>query len=87
MLGGRPVPGGGQQRTELVTVQGGGVGLIIKAGPPDVRSGCVIEEFFLDGVPVEPGDCAQPPRDGGPGAAASFQIPGEALNVGAAGLQ
>jgi hypothetical protein len=28
----------------------------------------VIEQFFLDGLPVEPGDGAQPPRDGGPGA-------------------
>ena len=47
----------------------------------------MIEEFFLDDVPVEPGDGAQPPRDGGPGAPASFQIAGEALNVGAAGLE
>jgi hypothetical protein len=47
----------------------------------------VIGEFFLDGVRVEPGDGAQPPRDGGPGAAASFQIAGGALNVGAAGLE
>ena len=39
------------------------------------------------GVPVEPGDCAQPPRDGGPGAAAGFQVAGEALDVGPAGLE
>ena len=47
----------------------------------------MIEEVFLDRVPVEPGDCAQPPGDGSPGAAAGFQIAGEALDVGAAGLE
>ena len=47
----------------------------------------VIEQFFLDGVPVEPGDGAQPAGDGGPGAAAGFQVAGEALDVGAAGLE
>ena len=52
-----------------------------------MRGGRVIEEFFLDRVPVEPGDGAQPPRDGGPGAAAGFQIAAEELDVGAAGLE
>jgi hypothetical protein len=47
----------------------------------------VIEELFLDRVAVEPGDGAQPPGDGGPGAAAGFQIAGEELDVGAAGLE
>jgi hypothetical protein len=47
----------------------------------------VIEELLLDGVPVEPGDGTQPPGDGGPGAAAGFQVTGEALDVGAAGLE
>jgi hypothetical protein len=47
----------------------------------------MIEQFLLDRVPVEPGDGAQAAGDGGPGAAAGFQIPGEALNVGAAGLE
>src|SRR6266705_3105741 len=44
-------------------------------------------EFFLDGVPVEPGEAAQPPGDGGPGAAAGFQVAGEAFDLGAAGLK
>jgi hypothetical protein len=44
----------------------------------------MIQEFFLNGVPVEPGDGAQPPGDGCPGAAAGFEVPGEALDVGAA---
>ena len=47
----------------------------------------VIEEFFLDGVPVEPGDGAQPAGDGGPGAAPGLQVAGEALDVRAAGLE
>jgi hypothetical protein len=45
----------------------------------------VVEEFFFDGVAVEPGDGAQAPGDGGAGAAAGFQVTGEALDVGAAG--
>jgi hypothetical protein len=47
------------------------------------RDARVIEEFFLDRVAVEPGDGAQPPGDGGPGAAAGFQVAGEELDVGA----
>jgi hypothetical protein len=39
----------------------------------------VLEEFFLDGVPAEPGDGAQPPGDGGAGTAAGFQFAGEGL--------
>ena len=42
------------------------------------------EEFFFDRVPVEPGDGGQPPGDGGAGPAPGFQVPGEALDVGAA---
>jgi hypothetical protein len=44
----------------------------------------MIQELFLDRVPVEPGDGAQPPGDGGPGPSAGFQIAGEAFDVGAA---
>jgi hypothetical protein len=43
----------------------------------------VVEEFFLDGVLVEPGDGAQPPGDGGAGPAPGFQFPGEGLDVSA----
>ena len=66
----RPEPGGDQERAELVAVQAGGVGFVVQAGPSDMSGGRVIEEFFLDRVPVEPGDGGQPPGDGGPGAAA-----------------
>ena len=58
MLGGRAEPGGDQERAELVAVQGGGVGLVIQPGTADVRGGRVVEEFFLDGVLVEPGNGA-----------------------------
>jgi hypothetical protein len=47
----------------------------------------VVQEFFLDRVAVEPGDGAQPPGDGGPGAAAGFQVAGEALDVGVASAE
>src|SRR5438132_14207445 len=44
----------------------------------------MVQELFLDRVPVEPGNGAQPPGDGGAGAPSGFQVPGEAFNVGAA---
>ena len=47
----------------------------------------MLEEVFFDGVPVEPGDGAQSPGDGGPGAAVGLQITGETLDVGAPGLE
>ena len=47
----------------------------------------MVEEFFFDGVAVEPGDGAQAAGDGGPGAAAGFEIAGEELDVRAAGLE
>ena len=87
MLGRRPEPGGDQQRAELVAVQAGGMRLIVQPGTADVRGRRVIEQVFLDRVPVEPGDGAQPPGHRGPGPAAGFQVAGEALDVGAAGLR
>src|SRR5258708_6208351 len=63
-----------------------------RRGPGRARRRCgagaggwVVKEFFLDGVLVEPGDGAQPARDGGASAAAGFQVAGEALDVGPAG--
>jgi hypothetical protein len=47
----------------------------------------VIEEFFSDGVPVEPGDGTQASGDSGPGPAAGFQVTGETLDVGTACLE
>ena len=43
-----------------------------------------VQELFLDGVPVEPGDGGQPPGDGGAGATHRFELSGEGLDVGAA---
>jgi hypothetical protein len=57
--------------------------LIIQAWPPHVGGRGVLEELFFDHVFVEPGDGAQPPGDGGAGAAPGFQVPGEAFDVGA----
>src|SRR6266487_5514277 len=47
----------------------------------------MLKQVFLHGVAVKTGDRAQAAGDGGPGAAAGFQVPGEALYVGAAGLE
>ena len=87
MLGGPAETGGDQQRAELVTVQAGGVRLIVQARTADMSGRGVIEEVFFDGIPVEPGHSAQAAGDGGPGAAAAFQVASEALDVGAARLE
>jgi hypothetical protein len=47
----------------------------------------VVEEFFLDGVAVEPGHGAQAASDGSPSPPAGFQVPGEDLDVGTACLE
>jgi hypothetical protein len=44
--GRRAEPGGHQQRAELVTVQRGGMGLVVDPRPPDMGGGRVIQEFF-----------------------------------------
>jgi hypothetical protein len=49
-----------------------------------MRGGSVVEEFFLDGVVVELGDSAEALGNGRAGAAAGFQVAGEALDVSAA---
>jgi hypothetical protein len=52
-----------------------------------MRGRGVIEQFLLDRVLVEPGHGAQAAGDGRPGAAAGLQVPGEAFDVSAAGLE
>jgi hypothetical protein len=82
MLGRRTETGGDEQGAELVAIQGDGVRLVIDARAADVSGRGMLKEFFFDGVPVEPGDGAQPPRDGSPGPAPGLQLPGEGLDVG-----
>jgi hypothetical protein len=84
VLGGRAVLGGGQEGTELVAVQGGGTRLVVQPRSADVRGGRVVDQLFLDGVPVEPGDGGQPPGHGRAGTPERFQFPGERLDVGPA---
>jgi len=52
-----------------------------------MRGRGMVEQFLFDGVPVETREGAQPAGDSGPTATASFQIAGEALNVGASCLE
>src|SRR5215472_11015997 len=87
MPGRRAVPGSNQQRAEFVTVQPDCMGLIVQAGAADMRCRGVLAQVFLHRIPVEPGDGAQPPGDGGPGPAAGLQVTGETLDVGATGLE
>ncbi len=87
MLHGRAKPRGDQERTKLIAVQAGGVRLVIQSRPPHMRRGRVIEEFFLDGVAVEPGHRAQAPGNGGPGPPAGVQVAGEELDISAPGLE
>jgi hypothetical protein len=58
--------------------------LVVQSRSPDVGRRGVIQEFFPDCVPVEPGDGAPPPGDRGPCSSSCFQVPGEAFDVGAA---
>jgi hypothetical protein len=78
VLGGRPEPGGDQERAELVAVQGGRMRLVVQPRSADVRGGRVVKELFFDGVLVEPGDGAQPPGDRGAGPAPGFHLAEEA---------
>jgi len=60
------------------------MGLIVQPRTADVRGRGVIQEFFFDGVFVEPGNGGQPAGDGGADAALGYQLAGEAFDVGAA---
>jgi hypothetical protein len=84
MLTRRAEAGSNQQRAELVAIQCGGMGLIVPPRPADMRGRGVIQEFFFDGVPVEPGGGGQPAGDGGAGASPGFQLAGEAFDFGTA---
>ena len=84
MLSRRAEPGSNQQRAELVTIQGGGMGLIVQPRTADMGGRGVIQELFFDGVLVEPGDSGQPAGDGGADTSPGFQLEGEALDVGPA---
>ena len=48
--------GGHQQRSQFVAVQADRVGFVVDARTADVGGRGMVEEFFFDGVAVEPGD-------------------------------
>jgi hypothetical protein len=54
VLGRGTEPRSDQQRTELVAVQPSGMRFVIQARTADVRSRGMLQQLFLDGVPVEP---------------------------------
>ena len=87
VLGGGAEPGRDQQRTDLVTVQPDHVRLVIQPGSAHVRGRGMLEQVFLDGVPVEAGDGAQPAGDRGPRPPVGLHVPAEALDVGPPGSE
>jgi len=52
----RAEPGGDQQGAELVAVQRDGMGLVVDPRTAHVCGGRAIQDLFLDGVFVEPGN-------------------------------
>ena len=80
---GGPSPAATRSAPKPIAVQAGGMRLIIQSRAADVGGRGVLEEFFFDRVLMEPGDGAQPPGDGGAGAAFGLQVPGEGLDAGA----
>ena len=57
---------------------------IVQPRAADVGGRGMLEELLFDRVFVEPGDGAQPPRDGGARPPSRFQVAGEAFDVSAA---
>jgi hypothetical protein len=76
--------GGDQHGADLVAVQAGGVGLVVKARSPHVRRRGHGDQALLFGVPVEARHRAQPTSDRGPGPPEGLEVTGEPLDVGAA---
>ena len=84
MLKRRPETGGHEKSAELVAIQRDSVRFVVHPRPPDMGGRGVLQEFFLHGVLVEPGDGAQPPGNGRAGPAPDLEVPGEAFDVGTA---
>jgi len=78
---------GDQQRTQLVAVQPGGVGLVIQTRTADVHRRGMVQQFFLDGVLVEPGNRGQAAGGSRSCAAPRLEISREALDIGPTGLE
>jgi hypothetical protein len=81
LFGGGAESGRDQQRTDLVTVQPDHVRVVIQPGSADVRGRGMLQQVFLNGVPVEAGDGAQPARDRRPGPSVGLHVPPEAFDV------
>ncbi len=84
VLGGGAEPGSDEQGSDFVAVQADGVGFIVGPRPADVGCRGMVEQVFLDRVPVQAGDGGQPAGDGGAGPSGSFEVAGEQLDVSTA---
>ena len=84
VLGRGTEPGGGEQRADFVAVQAGGMGFVVDPRTADVHGRGVIEQVFLDRVPVQARDGRQPAGNGRSCPARGFEIAGEQLDVSTA---
>jgi hypothetical protein len=73
--------GGDKHRPDLVAIQPGGIRLIIQPRPANVHRWRVIQQAFFDGVVVQAGDRAQPPRDRCSCPAEVLEMTGERFDV------
>jgi hypothetical protein len=81
VLGRRRQSGGDEQRTDVVAVQTGGVGLVVKARAPNMSRWRPLQHAFLFGVAVEARHRAQAACDRRSGTPSSLEVPTEALDV------
>jgi hypothetical protein len=72
---------GDEQRTDLVAVQTGGVGLVVEARAPNMSRGRPLQQAFLLGVAVEARHRAQTACHCRQGASTGFEVSREALDV------
>jgi hypothetical protein len=84
VLGGGAEPDSDEQGSDFVAVQAGGSGFVVDPRSADVRCRGMVEQVFLDRVPVQARDGGQPAGDGGAGASGSFEVAGEQLDVSTA---
>jgi hypothetical protein len=83
VLGRGAEPRGDEQGADFIAVQADGMGFVVDPRPPHVHGRGVIEQVFLDRVPVQASDSRQPAGDGRAGAA-GFEVAAEQFDVGAA---
>jgi hypothetical protein len=70
-----------EQRSQLVAIQAGGMGLEVDTRPPNMHGRRVLNQALLLGVSVEAHDRAETSRHRGARSSESLEVPAEALDV------